>query len=219
MLLAIEYLHSCNIIYRDLKPENVLIDADGYIKITDFGLSKANIHSDTDAKSFCGTPEYLAPEVLARSGYGKSVDWWSFGSIIFEMLSGVPPFYEQDREKLFKSIKYDDPDYPQELSPNCVDLLQGLLKKEVGDRLGCQDNGVDDIKNHPWFSIVDWDALLEKKIIPPFKPKLSSPEDTKYVDSEFTELEPVDSATGESILAGSASQKWEGFTFEGKSEL
>ncbi len=123
ILLAIKYLHSNDIIYRDLKPENVLIDGNGYVKITDFGLSKANITGDQDAKSFCGTPEYLAPEVLAREGYGKAVDWWSFGSILYEMLTGVPPFYEQDREKLFKSIKDEEPEYPAELSDGCKDLL------------------------------------------------------------------------------------------------
>ena len=203
IFMALRYLHENDIIYRDLKPENVLIDADGYVKITDFGLSKANITGDTDAKSFCGTPEYLAPEVLARGGYGKAVDWWSFGSIMFEMLTGVPPFYEQDREKLFHLIKHEDPDFPAELSEACVDLLKGLLTKDPTTRLGCGETGPDEIMAHPWFSIVDWDALYGKKIIPPFRPKLSSPDDTKYVDSEFTELEPVDSATGETVLAGS----------------
>jgi serine/threonine protein kinase len=135
------------------------------------------------------------------------------------MLTGVPPFYEQDREKLFKSIKNEEPDYPGELSESCVDLLQGLLTKDPAQRLGCRENGADDIINHPWFSIVDWDALYERKIVPPFKPKLHGSEDTKYVDSEFTELEPVDSATGETILAGSQTGKWEGFTFEGKGQL
>ena len=223
ILLAMRYLHTNDIIHRDLKPENVLIDSTGYIKITDFGLSKANITSDKDGKSFCGTPEYLAPEVLAREGYGRPVDWWSFGSILFEMLTGVPPFYEQDREKLFNSIKNDDPDYPAELSENCVDLLKGLLTKDPNKRLGCDPNvpkeqRADDIMQHPWFSIVDWEALYEKKIVPPFKPKLSGDDDTKYIDSEFTELEPIDSATGETVLAGSA-HKWDGFTYEGKNEL
>jgi len=130
MFLALAYLHERDIIYWDLKPENVLIDGDGYVKITDFGLSKTNVKSDTDAESFCGTPEYLAPEVLLRKGYGKSVDWWSFGSIIFEMLTGTPPFYEQNRETLFKLIWGSDPEWPQDVSEPCVDLLKGLLTKD-----------------------------------------------------------------------------------------
>ena len=186
------------------------------MKITDFGLSKANIQSDTDAESFCGTPEYLAPEVLARNGYGKPVDWWSFGSILFEMLTGVPPFYEQDRDKLFSSIKHEEPDYPSELSEDCIDLLKGLLTKDPTQRLGCGDAGSDEIMNHAWFKIVNWDALYQQKIVPPFKPKLSGSIDTKYIDQEFTELEPLDSATGKTVLAGKE-HKWEGFTFEGKS--
>lgn len=93
MFLAIEYLHSHNIIYRDLKPENVLIDSVGYIRVTDFGLSKMKIFNDSDAYSICGTPEYLAPEILNKQGHGKPVDWWTFGCILYEMLTGVPPFY------------------------------------------------------------------------------------------------------------------------------
>ena len=218
IFLAMSYLHQNNIIYRDLKPENVLIDSRGYLKITDFGLSKANISGDKDAESFCGTPEYLAPEVLARKGYGKPVDWWSFGSILFEMLTGVPPFYEQDRDKLFNSIKNEEPDYPAELSEECVDLLKGLLTKDPTQRLGCGENGSDDIMYHPWFKIVDWDALVDYKIVPPFKPRLSGLEDTKYIDDEFLVMEPQDSATGKTVLEGQ-DHKWEGFTYERKDGL
>ena len=144
----------------------------------------------------------MAPEVLARNGYGKPVDWWSFGSILFEMLTGVPPFYEQDRDKLFNSIKHEEPEYPAELTEECVDLLKGLLIKNPEERLGCGEQGSDEIMNHPWFKIVDWDALFAKKIVPPFKPKLSSMEDTKYIDNEFTAMDPIDSATGQTFLEG-----------------
>ena len=109
---------------RSLKPENVLIDKDGYAKLTDFGLSKENVKDNHDTHSFCGTPEYLAPEILSRKGHGKAVDWWSLGAIIYEMLTGLPPFYTKDREKLFQTIKYGEPEYPEDLSPNCLDLIQ-----------------------------------------------------------------------------------------------
>ena len=127
LILAIEELHKYNIIYRDLKPENVLIDSDGYIKITDFGLSKENITQSNSANSFCGTPEYLAPEILNRIGHGKPVDWWSLGAIIFEMLTGLPPFYSQNQETLFQNIRLGELHYPAYISSLCKDLLMVYL--------------------------------------------------------------------------------------------
>jgi serum/glucocorticoid-regulated kinase 2 len=214
MVLALEHLHKNNVIYRDLKPENVLIHNDGYIKLTDFGLAKENVINDKDAMSFCGTPEYLAPEILERKGHGKAVDWWSLASIIYEMIVGLPPFYEKDnREKLFKQIKSGEPEYPDDMSAPCKDLLQGLFKKDPAERIGGADGNADEIKNHPWYSAVDWDILMEKKIIPPFKPKLDGDDDTKYIDNEFTEMVPFDSAADDQVLE-SGSMTWKDFTFE-----
>ena len=214
MVLALEHLHKHDVIYRDLKPENVLINNDGYIKLTDFGLAKENVVSDKDAASFCGTPEYLAPEILERTGHGKPVDWWSLGSIIYEMIVGLPPFYEKDnREKLFKQIKSGEPEYPEDMTPEWQDLLKGLFKKDPADRLGGKLGNADEIKNHPWYSQVDWDILKEKKIIPPFKPKLDGDDDTKYIDNEFTEMVPFDSAADGTVLE-SGSMTWKDFSFD-----
>ena len=200
MVLAIAHLHQNNIIYRDLKPENVLIDKDGYIKITDFGLSKQNILDNFGATSFCGTPEYLAPEIIENKGHGKAVDWWSLGAITYEMLTGLPPFYSKDRDKLFKNIRSGLIRYPPYLSKDAVSLLQAFFIKDPDKRLGSGPNGLNDIKAHPFFKNLDWDAIFKKKIKPPFIPKISSDFDTKYIDSEFTNCTPSDSYNaGESL--------------------
>ena len=150
LVLALGYLHKHNIIYRDLKPENVLIDKKGFIKVTDFGLSKQNIINTNQTNSFCGTPEYLAPEIILNEGHGKPVDWWSLGNIIYEMLTGVPPFYCKDRNMLFETIKSKEPIYPEYLSEEVVDLISKLLIKDPKKRLGTATDE-EEIKNHPWF--------------------------------------------------------------------
>ncbi|CAD8073895.1 unnamed protein product [Paramecium sonneborni] len=197
MILAIEYLHENNIIYRDLKPENVILDADGYIRITDFGLSKKNVKQDKDAYSVCGTPEYLAPEILMKQGHGKPVDWWTLGCIIFEMITGMPPYYSNQRSELFEQIKFSFPKYPQSLSSVLKNLLEGLFQKQPEKRLGY--NGAQEIKSHPWFEKVNWDYILQKKVEAPFRPKLTSEEDTSNFDSEFTEctIASFDTASSE----------------------
>lgn len=192
LVLALEHLHKNNIIYRDLKPENVLIDKKGFIKVTDFGLSKENILDSHAAKSFCGTPEYLAPEIIKNEGHGKPVDWWSLGSIIYEMLTGIPPFYCKDREKLFDSIKNKEVQYPEYLSDEVIDLMKKLLVKDPDKRLGSGPNGAEDIKNHPFFKGMKWNDLYNKKIKPPFIPRLKNETDTKYIDTLFTLATPKD---------------------------
>lgn len=131
-----------------LKPENILLDEVGYIRLTDFGLSKMNITEDS-AFSVCGTPEYLAPEVLAKQGHGKPVDWWCLGSVIFEMVVGLPPFYSQNRAELFDKIKFSNPNYPAFISVKLRSLFDGLFQKDPDQRLGRQ--GAEEIMKHPWF--------------------------------------------------------------------
>lgn len=186
MVLALEYLHSREIVYRDLKPENVLLDAQGYIKVTDFGLSRQNVR-ENDVKSICGTPEYLAPEIILKQGYGRAVDWWTLGSIVYEMLVGVPPFYCSNKQDLFDKIRMQNPKYPSHLSPLAVDLVASLLKKDFQKRLGFQE-GAAEVKAHPWFGPLNWDTLMAKKYEAPFVPKVTGNFGLGNFDVEFTEM-------------------------------
>lgn len=179
----------------------MLIDKDGYIKITDFGLSKQNILDNHSANSFCGTPEYLAPEIIENKGHGKAVDWWSLGAIIYEMLTGLPPFYSKDKEKLFSNIKLGNLKFPNYLSVNAIQFLKSLFVYDPDKRLGSGDSGLADIKQQPFFKELDWELLMNKKIKPPFIPRISSHEDTKYIDTEFTNCTPVDSPCFEEKLS------------------
>jgi serine/threonine protein kinase len=145
-------------LYISLKPENVLIDSQGYVRVTDFGLSKMGV-KEKEAMSLCGTPEYLAPEVLFKMGHGKAVDWWTLGALLYEMLTGFPPFYSDNREVLFERIKFQPLKYPPHLSPNCRNLLENLFQKKPEKRLGFK-GGATEIKSHPFFAMVNWDAIL-----------------------------------------------------------
>lgn len=169
--LALEYLHSHNIIYRDLKPENILLDKNGHIKITDFGFAK---EVPDVTWTLCGTPDYIAPEVVTTKAYNKSVDWWSLGILVYEMLTGYTPFYDQTPMKTYENILLGHVRYPSYLNPDAVDLLQRLITKDLTRRLGNLKGGSQDVKNHPWFAEVIWEKLLSKDIETPYEPPIQS---------------------------------------------
>uniref|UniRef100_A0A8C9VG02 non-specific serine/threonine protein kinase n=1 Tax=Scleropages formosus TaxID=113540 RepID=A0A8C9VG02_SCLFO len=183
---ALDYLHSAKIVYRDLKLENLMLDKDGHIKITDFGLCKEGITDAATMKTFCGTPEYLAPEVLEDNDYGRAVDWWGLGVVMYEMMCGRLPFYNQDHEKLFELILMEDIKFPRTLSADAKSLLSGLLIKDPNKRLGGGPDDAKEIMRHSFFATIDWQDVYDKKLIPPFKPQVSSETDTRYFDEEFT---------------------------------
>uniref|UniRef100_A0A7N8XRH0 non-specific serine/threonine protein kinase n=1 Tax=Mastacembelus armatus TaxID=205130 RepID=A0A7N8XRH0_9TELE len=193
LALALDHLHSLGIIYRDLKPENILLDEEGHIKITDFGLSKEAIDHDKRAYSFCGTIEYMAPEVVNRRGHTQSADWWSFGVLMFEMLTGSLPFQGKDRKETMALILKAKLGMPQFLSPEVQSLLRALFKRNPANRLGAGPEGVEEIKRHRFFASVDWNKLYKKEVRPPFKPTVGRPEDTFHFDPEFTSRTPTDS--------------------------
>ncbi|XP_077568561.1 ribosomal protein S6 kinase alpha-2 [Stigmatopora nigra] len=193
LALALHHLHSLGIIYRDLKPENILLDEEGHIKITDFGLSKEAIDHDKRAYSFCGTIEYMAPEVVNRRGHTQSADWWSFGVLMFEMLTGSLPFQGKDRKETMALILKAKLGMPQFLSPEVQSLLRALFKRNPANRLGAGPDGVDELKSHCFFASINWNKLYKKEIRPPFKPTVGRPEDTFHFDPEFTSRTPTDS--------------------------
>jgi serine/threonine protein kinase len=219
IILAISYVHSLDIIYRDLKPENVLLDALGHIRLTDFGLSKEGISSSSSgANSFCGTPEYLAPEILNRQGHGRAVDWWSLGALLYEMLTGLPPFYCQDRERLFEKIRRSELHYPASLSSESKSLLRGLLTKDPTKRLGSGPNDASDIKPHRFFKPIEWDRLQRGEISPPWAPQINGTQDTSQFDREFTSM-PIFSPQSMQRAPGFGTtpmgdNPFEGFTFQ-----
>uniref|UniRef100_A0A673BMJ6 non-specific serine/threonine protein kinase n=1 Tax=Sphaeramia orbicularis TaxID=375764 RepID=A0A673BMJ6_9TELE len=183
---ALEYLHSRNVVYRDLKLENLMLDKDGHIKITDFGLCKEGITDGATMKTFCGTPEYLAPEVLEDNDYGRAVDWWGLGVVMYEMMCGRLPFYNQDHERLFELILMEEIRFPKNLAPEAKALLAGLLKKDPKQRLGGGPDDAKEVMSHKFFTSINWQDVIDKKLIPPFKPQVTSETDTRYFDDEFT---------------------------------
>uniref|UniRef100_A0A8C1RFY0 Ribosomal protein S6 kinase n=1 Tax=Cyprinus carpio TaxID=7962 RepID=A0A8C1RFY0_CYPCA len=211
LALGLDHLHGIGIIYRDLKPENILLDEEGHIKLTDFGLCKEAIDHEKKAYSFCGTVEYMAPEVVNRQGHTHSADWWSFGVLMFEMLTGSLPFQGKDRKETMSLILKARLGMPQFLSTEAQSLLRALFKRNPTNRLGSEPDGAEEIKRHSFFITIDWNKLFRREINPPFKPAVARPDDTFYFDSEFTSRTPKDSP-GVPPSAG-AHQLFRGFSF------
>merc|ERR1712224_716753 len=199
---AFEHIHSKNIVHRDLKPENLLMCADGYEKLTDFGFAKV-VEPGSRTYTLCGTPEYIAPEVLLNKGHGKPVDWWTLGILIYEMIVGYPPFVDEDPMGIYQKILSGKIIFPKVFNKEAKGLVKKLLTADLGKRYGNLKNGVDDIKQHKWFQNIVWSDLLNKKIPSPFKPKVASETDTsnfdEYPDSD--ELPPVVSQAQDPFVA------------------
>jgi len=213
IVCALSHLHSLGIVYRDLKPENILLNAEGHVTITDFGLSK-QIKEEGGTHTFCGTPEYLAPEVLKGQGHGIAVDWWSLGTLIYEMLTGLPPFYSQNINIMYQKILNGELRFPSYVSAEAMSLLEGLLTREVEKRLGSGPDGSNEVKRHVFFNGIDWEKLEKKGVDAPFKPKVKSETDTSQIDTAFTQERPQDSLVENSLSETMARENnFDGFTF------
>lgn len=220
LFCALEHLHDFNVIYRDLKPENILLDYTGHIALCDFGLCKLNMGDKETTHTFCGTPEYLAPELLLGHGYTKSVDWWTLGVLLYEMLTGLPPFYSEDVNEMYRKILHNPLTFPPEVQPDARDLLTRLLHREASQRLGYGPHGAAEIKSHPFFTKhIDWNQLLAKKVQPPFKPGVASAFDTSNFDPEFTSEPALDSVVDESHMISATNQEqFAGFSYNAAAE-
>ncbi|KAI1334425.1 Pkinase-domain-containing protein [Xylariaceae sp. FL0016] len=213
LLCALECLHGFNVIYRDLKPENILLDYQGHIALCDFGLCKLDMKDEDRTNTFCGTPEYLAPELLMGQGYNKTVDWWTLGVLLYEMLTGLPPFYDENTNEMYRKILSEPLHFPgaDVVPPAAKDLLSKLLNRKPEERLGAA--GSAEIKAHPFFHAIDWRKLLQRKYEPTFKPSVADALDTANFDPEFTSEAPQDSYVEGPVLSQTMQNQFAGFSY------
>eukprot|EP01118_Nematostelium_gracile_P004408 TRINITY_DN1515_c0_g1_i2.p1 TRINITY_DN1515_c0_g1~~TRINITY_DN1515_c0_g1_i2.p1 ORF type:complete len:636 (+),score=184.40 TRINITY_DN1515_c0_g1_i2:1123-3030(+) len=211
IICGMQYLHQQGVIYRDLKAENLILNDDGYVLMTDFGISKTGLNTDTSkATTFCGTPEYLAPEILDGNGYTKAVDWWAVGILLFEMLSGNPPFYSQNIQTMYSKISAAQLNFPDRPSFDeaTKDIISQLLEKDPEKRLQYALN----IRSHRYFKTIDWELLLQKRLTPPYMPNVKDKSDTSMVDPMFTK-ESGRLTMNQNAISPDAQRKFENFTF------
>ncbi|OHS95205.1 RAC family serine/threonine-protein kinase like protein [Tritrichomonas foetus] len=212
IVLAISYLHSIEIIHRDLKPENILVNMKGNLKLTDFGLVKEKMGADSTTRTFCGTPEYIAPEMIQGRAYNKMVDWWSVGVLIYQMLFGRQPFYNHNTNELYKMIIMEEPLFPRnEASSLAVDFVGQLLKKNPSMRLGHESE--DEIFNHPWFNGIPWQQILEEQYPMEWKPTIKDTTDTSQFAPEFTNEEAAVSYEDPALVSPMTNEELRGFTY------
>ncbi|XP_019942530.2 protein kinase C delta type-like [Paralichthys olivaceus] len=209
IIVGLQFLHSKGIIYRDLKLDNVMLDKDGHIKIADFGMCKEKVFGEARATTFCGTPDYIAPEILLGQKYTFSVDWWSFGVLVYEMLIGQSPFQGDDEDELFESIRSDTPHFPRWITKEAKNLLEQLFERDPSRRLGV----VGDIRAQSFFRSINWPALQKRGVDPPFKPKVKSASDCSNFDREFLSEKPRLSHADKNLIDSMDQAAFAGFSF------
>ncbi|KAK8127687.1 hypothetical protein PG984_008795 [Apiospora sp. TS-2023a] len=210
--LALKYFHENGVIYRDLKLDNILLTLDGHIKIADYGLCKEDMWYGSTTSTFCGTPEFMAPEILLDKKYGRAVDWWAFGVLIYQMLLQQSPFRGEDEDEIYDAILADEPLYPIHMPRDSVSILQKLLTREPDQRLGSGPTDAQEIMNQPFFRNINWDDIYHKRETPPFMPQIKNATDTSNFDSEFTSVTPVLTPV-QSVLSQAMQEEFRGFSY------
>jgi len=226
--LALKYFHENGVIYRDLKLDNIMLTLDGHIRIADYGLCKEDMWYGSTTSTFCGTPEFMAPEVcftqkflchlltsnqiLLDKKYGRAVDWWAFGVLIYQMLLQQSPFRGEDEDEIYDAILADEPLYPIHMPRDSVSILQKLLTREPEQRLGSGPTDAQEIMSHAFFRDVNWEDIYHKRVPPPFVPAIKGRTDTSNFDSEFTSVTPVLTPV-QSVLTQAHQEEFRGFSY------